>query len=172
MVEAKMARAVARYLRKKGYITATEVPLYGMRMDIVAYSRSKRLFQVIECKPTEGDTGIGRAFGQLATYHSSVTDNGFEFLRSASKKLPSMSFRRWMQATHWARYFEVSYYVALTHGATLKLDLVMGLKKTMPQFGIIRVKPGGGCRSYIYKSGRMYSDLTTARPQRIKIVKP
>lgn len=167
--EEKMVKAVQTYLRKKGWHTASEISLFRTRFDLVAYHKKRKEFRVIECKPTNRDTGIGRAFGQLATYHGTVKENGLEFVDVVSQKLPNMSFRKWMEATDWAKQFKVSFYVALSHNALLDLKRIRRLKSILPQFGIIRVRPNRGCRSYLYTSKKSYRKLASAKPIEVRI---
>ncbi len=167
--EKQMTTGVERYLNTKGWLTAREVPLGNIRFDLVGYNKKAKSFIVVECKRTRRETRIGQTFGQAEAYLQRIRRKGLEFIDAVSKKLPRMRFRRWMQATKRGRRFYLQFYVALPNEACLELEVIQGLKSSMPHFGVIRVKPSGHCRSYIYKSGKVYRDLAAARPLRIPI---
>jgi hypothetical protein len=167
--EKQMTTGVERYLNTKGWLTAREVPLGTTRFDLVGYNKKAKSFIVVECKRTRRETRIGQTFGQAEAYLQRIRRQGLEFIDAVSKKLPAMRFRRWMQATKRGKRFYLQFYVALPNEACLELEVIQGLKSSMPHLGVIRVKPSGHCRSYIYKSGKVYKDLAAARPVRIPI---
>lgn len=136
--------------------------------DIVSYDKKRKIFKLVECKLATRPSSIGRTFGQLASYYAAVDDDGYAFVTALSKKLP-LSFDHLMQATHSATEIHVEFYVALTHEACLNLPLLESLKRLLPQVGIIRVKPGGECRSYLVKDGQSYKALSPAKPMTIRI---
>lgn len=81
-----------------------------------------------------------------------------------------LSFEQLMEATDNANRIKVAFRVALTHDACKeRLELICALKRLLPIVGIIRVKPGGQCRDYLWRQGKKDWDLTKATPTDIVI---
>jgi len=167
-----MTAAVDRYLTKTGSLPVHEVPIGPCRLDIVAYDRKKKMFKVIECKRTKRDSGIGRTFGQTVTYITAVKKDGLAFARGVGRKLAPLTFDDWMEATEWGRQITVAFYVALSHEALSKIELIRDMKRFSPDVGIIRVKQDGSCRSYIHRRGKTYHRIAAPRAIKIKIRRP
>ena len=163
--EAQMAEAVARHLRR----SAREVRVEDCIFDVVAYDKQNKLFKLVECKLGGQAANIGHAFGQVAAYYAVVTDRGFEFVNALSKKLP-LSFARLMEATENARRIRVAFYVALTDEACKRVDLIRSVKLLLPNVGVIRVKPDGKCRSYLWDRGKRDYELAEAQPTVVQIL--
>ncbi len=160
--ESEMADAVRRFVG--GRHAAREVRIKGGIFDVVGYNKKQKLFSVVECKLSRSSRNIGRTFGQVAAYYAVIAAQGSEFLDVAGKRL-GLSFRRLMEATDQNRKLRVAFYVGLTHGACRSYELLKGLKKLLPQVGIIRVKPGGKCRSYLLRrDGSVDRKLPKAKP--------
>jgi hypothetical protein len=165
--ESEMAMAVTRYLGGSKR-TTREVRVSGCIFDVVAYDKEKRLFKLVECKLATSPTSIGRTFGQLASYHAAVMDQGYAFVTAVSRRLP-LSFHRLMEATNNATKIQVAFYVALTQKACLNLRLLKSLKSLLPSVGIIRVKPDGHCRGYLLRDGKRDDSISSAKAITIKI---
>lgn len=164
--EAQMANAVANHLQR----AAREVRVGECVLDVVAYDKENRIFKLVECKLGDKATSVGHAFGQIAAYYAVVAEQGFELVNALSKKLP-LSFARLMEATADARRIRVAFYVALTHEACKRVDLIRSVKRLLPIVGVIRVKPDGKCREYLRDNGRKNNKLAEARPTVIEILR-
>lgn len=163
-----MSEKVARFL---GRYSAREVFVDGSKFDVVSYDKKENLFKLVECKLTSRSAGIGRTFGQLLVYHSTVAAKAFDFVNALSKKMP-LSFHRLWVATRNGKKIKVQFYVALPHDACQRLDLIESLKRHMPHVGIIRVKAGGQCRTHLRRDGKRDTSICLARPVDIRILQP
>jgi hypothetical protein len=166
LTEADMSQAVSY---KLGKYAAKEIRINGCIFDVVAYDRKERLFRVVECKRGSKASTIGHAFGQLATYKATIAAQGQRFLDVYSKKI-SMRLGRWMEATNTYTSIRIAFYVALTEKACKRLDLIRSLKESLPEVGIIRVKPNGFCRKYLRKGAEKYERIAQARPITVPIL--
>jgi hypothetical protein len=167
--EAQMSQAVACTL---GKYAAREVRVGDCIFDVVAYDKKEKSFRLVGCKLSAKVSGIGQAFGQLAAYSAAIATQGKRFLIAYSKKLPvSMHQGRWMEATDNYRRINVRFYVALTHEACKRVNLLRSLKKTLREVGIIRVKPDGSCRNYLNIGKRKDREITRPQTVTIKILR-
>lgn len=165
-----MSDAVACRL---GKYSAREIKVRHCKFDVVAYSKTDRLFRIIECKKSRIPSGIGQAFGQVAAYSAVLTAFGKEFLNAYSKKLDApMAQRRWIEATDYYRRINVKFYVALTDKACKQIELLRAMKKLLPQVGIIRIKPDGKCRFDLKaENGKKDVAVAEASPVIIRILR-
>jgi hypothetical protein len=144
--ESDMAEAVKKHLNKRRVIAGREIKLGRCRFDVVAYDKNARIFKVVECKLHSRPTSVGRTFGQAITYWAVIKGRALDFLDAASRKLPLMRYRRWLEATHGGKKITVAVYVALTDKACRQPEF-LELRAQYPQIGVIRVKPNGRCRN-------------------------
>jgi hypothetical protein len=167
--EFQMSEAVARAL---GKYAAREVRAGECIFDVVAFNKKDLSFTVVECKLSRRTTRIGQAFGQLAAYSATIATHVRLFLDAYSKKSPTpMHLERWMEATGDFRYVKVKFYVALTHSACRQIGLLRSMKKILPNVGIIRVKPNGECKRYLWDGKKKETELAQANAVKIKIVR-
>ena len=166
--ESQMSQAVARAL---GKYAAREVRVGECIFDVVAFNKNNLSFTVVECKLARKTAGIGQAFGQLAAYSATIATQAREFLDAYSKKVPTpIHLGRWMEATDEYSRVKVAFYVALTHKACTQLGLLRSMKKILPDVGIIRVKPDGSCRRYLWDGKKKEIELAQAKTVKIKIL--
>lgn len=166
--EADMSQAVAC---KLGKYATREIKISDCIFDVVAYDKNEKVFRVVECKRSSKASTIGHAFGQLATYRATIAAEGRAFLDIYSKKIPvAMRLGRWMEATDTYRRIRIAFYVALTEKACKRLALIRSLKESLPEVGIIRVKPDGLCRSYLRNGNRKDERIARARPVTIRLL--
>ena len=69
-----------------------------------------------------------------------------------------------MEATDNYRRIRIAFYVALTEKACKRVDLLRSMKKLLPDVGIIRVKPDGHCRHYLWIGKDKVVKLSQPRP--------
>jgi hypothetical protein len=170
--EKNMAKAVARWLKSEKGLAALEISLGGIRFDVVAYDKKRRVFKVVECKLTKRETGIGKTFGQLVSYTGTLSRRAYDFVNAASKKLGRMSFNTWMEATSGGRKIQVEYYVALRDTALRDVDFLYSIRKQVPGVGIIRCRGDGRCRNNIWVGGKRNYDLPRAKTHTIRLRNP
>lgn len=161
-----MSQAVAY---KLGKYATREININDCIFDVVAYDKKARLFRVVECKRRSKASAIGHAFGQLATYKATIAAQGGIFLDVYSKRI-NMRLGRWMEATNRYRRIRITFYVALTDKACKRVDLIRSLKESLPEVGIIRVKPNGLCRNYLHEGKRKDTAIAQARPITVRIL--
>lgn len=166
--EAQMSQAVAY---KLGKYAAREVKVGDCIFDVVAYNKKEKLFKLVECKTSRKAAGIGHAFGQLAAYTATIAAHGREFIIAYSKKLSvSMHQGRWLEATADYHHIKIAFYVALTDKACKRASLIRSMKNLLPHVGIMRVKPDGFCRSYLWVGGHRDTKVSEPSPVTIKIL--
>jgi hypothetical protein len=167
--ETQMSQAVACTL---GKYAAREVKVGDCIFDVVAYDKKEKLFRLVECKRTQKTSGIGHAFGQLAAYSATIATCGPKFIVAYSKKLAApMDQGRWMEATDDYRAIRVAFYVALTNEACKRMDLLRSMKKILRNVGIIRVKPNGYCRHYLWEGKQRNTKLARPRTMKIRLLR-
>jgi len=138
----------------------------------VAYNKKEKLFRLVECKRSRKASAIGHAFGQVAAYSATIAAHGRDFVVAYSKKLAvPMHQGRWMEATDYHRRMRVAFSIALTDKACERVDLLRSMKKLLPDVGIIRVKPDGHCRHYLWIGKDKDHKLTKPRPVVIEILR-
>ncbi|MGA9572209.1 MAG: hypothetical protein WBS17_19185 [Candidatus Acidiferrales bacterium] len=170
--EKTMATAVARWLKSERGLAAQEISLGRNRFDVVAYDKKRRVFKVVECKLTTRESGIGKTFGQLASYTAGLSNRGYEFVNAASKNLKNISFNTWMEATSGGRTIQVEYFVALREKALKDVEFLRSVRKQVPGVGIIRYKENGQCKDNIWSHGKRDYELCCAKPRKIKLNQP
>lgn len=82
--EAEMSEAVAGYFKN----SIREVRVGNCILDVVAYDKEQRLFNVIECKLGSDKTSISHAFGQLAGYQAEISAGNQDFLDAYTRRVP------------------------------------------------------------------------------------
>ena len=163
--ESKMSEAVARHLGN----STREVTVGDCIFDVVGYDPELHLFHLVECKMGTRSTKIGKTFGQIAAYCAVLSSQGRDFVEVFSERV-HLSFEQLMEATDNANRIKVAFRVALSHDACKeRLELICALKKLLPIVGIIRVKPDGQCRDYVWHQGKKDWNLTEATPTNIVI---
>lgn len=122
--------------------------------DVVGYSKSEKVFYVVECKKGSKATTIGHAFGQILAYKSLLGEKGYEFLeefhdRLIRDRVRQIKFHDLEQAKE-GENLRVKFYVALGEEACNRYDLIRLMKNSLGfKVGIIRVRNNGKCRFYI-----------------------
>ena len=169
--EKTMSRNVARWLKSAKGLAAREISLGGSRFDVVAYDKKSRVFKIVECKLATRPVSIGKTFGQLVSYSGTLSKRGYDFVNAASKKLGRMSFNTWMEATHGGKYISVEIFVALREKALKDVEFLRGIRRHLPDVGIIRYCGNGNCRKSIRVGGKRDYDLAKARTHKVKLKK-
>lgn len=167
--EADMSKAVKDRFKN----STREVHVGSCILDVVAYDKEDRLFNVVECKLGSDITRISQTFGQIAGYEAQISTHPHEFLDAYTRKKEDIHLRwlRLMEATDWNRRLRIAFSVALTDEACTHIDLIQSLKKQMPHVGIIRVKADGRCRDHLHVEGRENLELARAIPKPIGLTR-
>lgn len=146
--EKTMQNNVAKYLGKGSCEVAREIRLSTMRFDLVQYDKKRGVFKVVECKPTNSQTGIAKAFGQASGYQIKIRGLADQFVDAVSKQM-HLRFGRWMEATDRARRIRVEMYVSLPEKSCRDIQFLRELRQQYPGVGIIRCKKDGSCRPHL-----------------------
>jgi len=135
-------------------VAVSEFQFERIFFDVVGYSKSERVFYIVECKRGSKATTIGHAFGQILAYKSLLGEKGYDFLEEFYNRLiihrvKRIKFHDLEQAKE-GENLRVKFYVALKEEACRRYDLIRLIKNSLGfKVGIIRVKNDGKCRFYI-----------------------